>query len=154
MADNHYRECAKLKPECKGLKKGVKGFHSCVRAKGCGKPKKAPKVPNKPSDATKARLTKPKKPTLSRIREVRKKVHTKTMEDFDAKTAEKRKAHKKNMEDFDAKIVEKAKRNRKLRAKVNAVKNPWMIHLAKFRAENPQFTGRQVMAEAKKTYKK
>lgn len=43
-----YRECAKSKTQCKGLKKGVKGYRACVKKEGCkakAKPKKAPFPP-------------------------------------------------------------------------------------------------------------
>jgi len=32
--------------------------------------------------------------------------------------------------------------------------NPWMIHLAKFRKEHPEFKGISAAKQAKKTYKK
>jgi hypothetical protein len=132
-----YRECAKTKPECKGLKKGVKGYHTCVKDAGCKtKPKKVPKVPPKPTEAVKARLRMPRKPTMKRVDDLKEKVHTK------------------KVEDLDAKIADKKKRNRKLQAKVNAKKNPWLKHLAEFRVENPHLSGKEVMTEAKKTYKK
>jgi 4-alpha-glucanotransferase len=132
-----YRECAKTKPECKGLKKGVKGYHGCVKDAGCKKkPKKPPKVPKKPTEAQKARLRMPRKPTMERVDNLKEKVH------------------KKKVADMDEEIAQKKKRNRKLQAKVNAKKNPWLKHLAEFRASNPQFSGKEVMAEAKKTYKK
>ena len=40
-----YRSCAKEKPQCKGLKKGVKGYNACVRDAGCKA--KSKKQPNK-----------------------------------------------------------------------------------------------------------
>jgi hypothetical protein len=33
-------------------------------------------------------------------------------------------------------------------------KNPWMIHLAKFRKEHPEFKGVQAAIHARKTYHK
>lgn len=33
-------------------------------------------------------------------------------------------------------------------------KNPWLLHLAKFRKANPKLSVTEVMQKAKKTYKK
>jgi hypothetical protein len=38
--------------------------------------------------------------------------------------------------------------------KSSVKKNPWMTHLASFRKSHPKLSGKEVMSQAKKTYKK
>jgi len=132
-----YRECAKKQTQCKGLKKGVKGYRSCVSDAGCTK------APRK----SRAKTAKKTPPPIPPKRRPSKTSIMLARANQDVKERVKESAQKLT----ELTQLSKEGKLKKL-TKSTSPLSKWQEHLREFRRLNPDIKGADVMREAKKTY--
>lgn len=136
-----YRDCAKKQTQCKGLKKGVKGYIGCVSEAGCEKaPRKSrakPKAPPRPKT----------RPSKSRVKM--------------AGTLVQMGQRIKEAEESGKLLTKYAKEGRlktpkqirsSVKPKTTRSLSKWQEHLREFRRLNPDIKGADVMKIAKDSY--
>ena len=143
-----YRECAKKQTQCKGLKKGVKGYKSCVSDAGC---KKAPRKSRaKTEKKTPPPIPPKRRPTKSRIMLAR------ANEDIKKEmmsSAQKLKELKQLAKEEKLKTASQIRKTvKKSQPKQKRDLSKWQLHLKEFRRLNPDIKGADVMRLAKESY--
>ena len=138
-----YRECAKKQTQCKGLKKGIKGYRSCVSDAGCTK------APRK----SRAKTAKKTPPPIPPKRRPSKTSIMLARANQDIKGRVKESAQKLT----ELRQLSKEGKLKKLKTakKTTTSSRPlskWQEHLREFRRLNPDIKGANVMKIAKQSY--